>query len=253
MVPRRPPQYFLADLVLLVIQCALFLVLITSFERRSNPAAVVLLMWSVGFVWATLRSRRRAVDCEECGRRFTPAKRKAGPILCALQGSMMTPCLERGISSSLAYGGARDELARLNRRMIAALGRGTALSRELFLLKFNDLTRLIHGSADHRKFQKLHQFNQQSWSLIEYISGEEAPAERKAAFRAFLRDKQAKTDQEEAFVLHFGYNFGPLLEGWRRWVLDRGVGPDEPPPARVRVAFLERRHDRTNQGTMRPR
>jgi hypothetical protein len=37
-----------------------------------------------------------------------------------------------------------------------------------------------------------------------------------------------------------GHGFGPLLDGWRQWVLDRGIGSHEPPPPLVRDGLRNR-------------
>jgi hypothetical protein len=149
--------------------------------------------------------------------------------------------LQRGLTSAVAVaGGDSHDHARLNRRMVASLSEGTSLNTELFVLKMKDLTKLMRGSNDHRQFQKFQQFSGQAWSIIEYLCGERAPEERKTAFRAFLKDGRSNIHQEECFVEHFGFGFGPLLDRWRQWVLDQGIGSYEPPSPRVRKAWLDR-------------
>src|SRR5262249_14307479 len=58
--------------------------------------------------------------------------------------------------------------------------------------------------------------------------------------RIFLQDGRSKTHQEESFRQHFGFGFAPMLDGWRRWVLDQGIGTYEPAPPDVGDALLKR-------------
>ena len=148
--------------------------------------------------------------------------------------------LQLGLAISIGVQADRDELARLNRKMVASLARGTALSTEIFTRSQNDLIRLVRGSKDPRNLQKLRQFVYQSWSIVEYLCGESAPREMRPALGAFLRDPRSKADPEGSFRNHFGQGYGPFLDGWRCWVLDRGIGAYEPPPDRIREGLLER-------------
>ena len=93
---------------------------------------------------------------------------------------------------------------------------------------------------DPRSARRSEQFGDQACSIVEYLAGEQAPEARKAAFRAFLRDKRASRRHEETFFHHFGFGFGSLLDAWRPWVLEQGIGPDLPPPPNVREALLTR-------------
>ena len=162
------------------------------------------------------------------------------PWLEAVWGPQPPPWLQLGVSRAAAFGGDRDAHGRLNRKMIVSLSRETSLGTELFRLTSNDLTKLFRGANDHRDFQKSHQFHNQSWSIVEYLCGEQADEQRKDAFRAFLQDGRSKTHQEESFQEHFGIGFAPMLDGWRQWVLDQGIGPYEPAPPEIRDALLNR-------------
>jgi hypothetical protein len=73
-----------------------------------------------------------------------------------------------------------------------------------------------------------------------YLSGQGAPDDRHKPLRGFLEDPRSKRDQEDAFRAHFGRGYAPLLDGWRQWVLDQGIGAYEPPPDRTRDALLDR-------------
>jgi hypothetical protein len=150
------------------------------------------------------------------------------------------PWLQVGVNRKVTYDGDEGELSRLNRRMVGALGRGTALSTELFALAARDLIRLMQRRNDPREFQKFDQFHGQSWSVLEFLCGEEAPEERRAALRSLLNDRRLKTHQEESFRKHFGLGFDALLDDWRKWVLDQGIGAYDPPSPRVHDALLNR-------------
>ena len=98
----------------------------------------------------------------------------------------------------------------------------------------------MRGWYDHRNFRRFAQFDAQSWSLVEFLGGQASPEERRRRFRAFLHDLQAKAPDEEVFERHFGHGFGPLLDGWREWVLGQGIGSHEPPPPHIQEALTER-------------
>jgi hypothetical protein len=155
-------------------------------------------------------------------------------------GSLPEPWLHLGLIKSLAAAGQAPRLARLNRKMLAHLARGTAWSEDLFRLRTEGLPRLIRQTADPASYQKGEAFGEQSWSIIEYLCGEPAPEERKAAFRAFLEAKRMKGREEEAFFEHFGFGFGSALDGWKEWVLHQGIGTYGPPPPRILEAFRAR-------------
>ena len=83
--------------------------------------------------------------------------------------------LQSGLSKAVANCDDHEGLSHLNRRMVVSLSRGTALSGEIFTLPLNDLTRLMRGSKDPGNFQRLHQFHDQAWSIVEYLCGEQGP------------------------------------------------------------------------------
>jgi hypothetical protein len=155
-------------------------------------------------------------------------------------GSLPEPWLHMGLVKSLAAAGRRSDLLRLNRKMIAHLAQGTAWSVDLFRLAPGDLTKLRRRSSDSSSYQKAALFTEQSWSIIEYLSGEQAIAERKNAFRAFLKARRIKGRQEEAFFRHLGFGFGSALEGWKEWVIGQEIGPYEAPPPGTREALCAR-------------
>ena len=143
-----------------------------------------------------------------------------------------------GIANVVAYGGDEMELARLNRKMLAALSRGTSLgTADLFHINPRSIITLVRDWQDFNNFSRYNQLIFQSWSVVQFLCSEEERLER---FRAFLRERTTKAPIEEVFQRHFGYGFEIVLERWRSWVLDRGIGLHGPPPPDIRDALLER-------------
>ncbi len=153
-------------------------------------------------------------------------------------GRFPAPWLQTGLTESLVYSGQRSDLIRLNRKMLASISRGTMWSDDLFKTSAKGLFKLFRRSKSPAAYQKTEQFIEQSASIVEYLCGDRAPEERKTAFRAFVMDKTSGGRQEESFFQRFGFGFGSLLDSWREWVLDQGIGPHEPPPTGIRDALL---------------
>jgi hypothetical protein len=149
--------------------------------------------------------------------------------------------LQLGIGSFLACGGDTEELARLNRKMIASLSKGTALGiDDLFHAAPYTLVKLLRDWEDHGNFTKYAQFGGQSWSIVEYLWREEATKDHHARFRGFLRELDAKEPHEETFKRHFALGYDTLLEGWRSSVVAQGIGAHEPLPPHLRFVLAER-------------
>jgi hypothetical protein len=155
-------------------------------------------------------------------------------------GALPAPWVQHALFKALAAHERKGDLVRLNRRMVAALSGGLAWSQELFSISPNKLSKLFVRSKDPRDTLRGEQFGEQAWSVFEHLCGQQAPAARKEAFDAFLKDKRSATHQEESFFQHFGFGFGSLIDTWRPWVLDQGIGTHEPPPLNVRDALLNR-------------
>src|SRR5262249_49129510 len=111
--------------------------------------------------------------------------------------------LQRGVSKALTSND--DERARLNRKMFVSLSRESTLGADLFRLNDRELLKLIRGWNDHQTFARFEQFSAEAWSVVEYLGGELAPANRRDRFREFLREKQLKSQPEEVFKHHFGF------------------------------------------------
>lgn len=133
-----------------------------------------------------------------------------------------------------------DRLERLNRKMIAALGRPVDWSTELFTVTFKELTRLRRLGKSTDDVRKFYQFQFQSQSIVEYLTGERAPVDHRVALGDFLRDPRSRTDAEGSFRDHLGLGFAELLDAWRAWVLDQGIGTCTAPPESIRADLEER-------------
>jgi hypothetical protein len=98
----------------------------------------------------------------------------------------------------------------------------------------------IKGWSDHHNFDKLDQFQAESRSVFEYLGGKQAPQERRDQLCAVLADQEAKTQPAKVFERHFGFGFDHLVESWRAWVHEQGIGTFVPPPSRVTEGLLNR-------------
>src|SRR5262249_38584358 len=105
------------------------------------------------------------------------------------KGFLPSPWLNFGVGNTIACGGNHGELARLNRKVLAAVNVGAVLDAPaLFGLNPRKLlARLKRGDrlADFALYQRHHP---QSCSVVEYLSGADAPPGRRLAFVAFLKD-----------------------------------------------------------------
>lgn len=146
--------------------------------------------------------------------------------------------LQIGIANVVASGGDEMEPARLNRKMLAALSRGDSLeTADLFHISPRSIVKLVRDWQDFDSFSRYSQLIAQSCSVMEFLCSK---AERLRSFRAFLREPTKKSHIEEVFQQHFGHGFEILLEQWRLWVLDRGIGSHGPPPHDIRDALTNR-------------
>jgi hypothetical protein len=96
------------------------------------------------------------------------------------------------------------------------------------------MIRLVRDWQDLANFKTYTQFAGQSWSVLEYLCGSEAPEDRRERFRSFLQELEPRVPAEQVFERNFGYSLETLLGTWRRWVSDHGIGSHEPPPPHVR-------------------
>jgi hypothetical protein len=150
--------------------------------------------------------------------------------------------LQFGISGLVSCDPGGDAQVQLNRRMKASLAKGTMVSAaDLFATKSpRFLLKLLRTQADHESFVKITQLRGQSWSMLEYLAGDEAPPDRLGRFRSFLSELTRKSSQEAVFQHHFGHGFDALVEQWREWVDQHGLCGDPTPPAEIRTAIFEK-------------
>jgi hypothetical protein len=142
-----------------------------------------------------------------------------------------------GLANAVSGGRDEEELARLNRRMLAALSNGSVLgSSELFHAPSRALAKLVRDWQIHENFTRFVLFGSQSWSIVGFLCGTE---DRRKRFRAFLQSLGPKISAEEMFKQNFGYDFETLLADWRRSVLSRGSGTHAMPSPEARATLLE--------------
>lgn len=222
--------------------------LVLVFHRRDALVAyhrqALTDLWNLDGIYLYAPWRTLTLSAEAVPHRLTDTGRTARMLfgyhlLESRAGSRPRPWLQQGLVNAVV-GGDDDELARLNRKMVASLARGTALGPDLFGLGTASIPGLLRGWYDHGPFSKLTQITCQSWSVVEYLLGDGAPEGRREQFRAFLKEIRPKEPDEPVFELHFGHGFGRLLEIWRAWVQDQGLGVHRPPPVEVREAILGR-------------
>ena len=61
--------------------------------------------------------------------------------------------------------------------MLASLPRGVTFGTRLFEIKQPELLKWLRGFSDHQNFEKVMQFQAESWSVFEYLGGRHAPPE----------------------------------------------------------------------------
>ena len=155
-------------------------------------------------------------------------------------GALPAPWLQSGITQALAVNWREGALVSLNRRVLSALGGELEWSEDLFTTSVSKMSKVLLRKSAGPGARRSEQFGDQAWSIVEFLAGEHAPAARKTAFRAFLKDKQFRSRHGQAFFQHFGFGFGSLLEDWREWVKDQGIGAEITPPPDIREAVENR-------------
>jgi hypothetical protein len=212
---------------------------LVDFHRQSITD-----LWNLdGFYSSNGPTRSITLSTEVIPYRLVDPRRMAR-ILCGFyfldsyKGFLPSPWLRQGIGGSLAGGG--DGLARLNRKILAALDRGDTFDADFFRLKSRGLMRLLGGWSDQRNFARVAQLNAQSWSFVEYLWGGDAPPGNRDRFRAFLRSFERREPVEAALEHHFGRTPDWLLDDWKNWVRRRGAGVHRPPTTDVRDALVTR-------------
>lgn len=150
----------------------------------------------------------------------------------ALAVSQRRPWLFLGLSSAIANVPRPDKLARLNRHMLSALAAKRTLDAQNFFAK-SPWIRFFNAYSENEQslFAKSAAEGDQYWSFMEFLCGAGSTPERRLAFQQFLADSRRQKRQDEALVASFGCSPEKLLDDWRRWVEQFGVGRHVPPPA----------------------
>ena len=156
----------------------------------------------------------------------------------SLPGSPLANWAQEGLGKCLS--GADHELGPLNRKMRASLARGATFGTRLFEIGQPELLKQLRGFSDHKNFVKVMQFQAESWSVFEYLGGRDAPPERRDCLRAFLADREAQARPASLFERHFPYGLDRLVESWRKWVDDQGIGIHALPPSHIEEKLLSR-------------
>jgi hypothetical protein len=145
------------------------------------------------------------------------------------------PWLYMGLGNYLADQQGEENQARLRRKMLASLSKGTAFNAsQLFALKTARLVRANKGKNLHENFQFISQFIYRAASVLGYLSEKN----RKQPFLAFLKDLKKKQAVEPVFIRHFGFGFEQLIENWQTWIKAKGLGIHPPPPQDTRQQLL---------------
>jgi hypothetical protein len=127
---------------------------------------------------------------------------------------------------------------RLNRAMLASIRGGTALDAEdLFGFTAIQLGHVVRDLKDRASYTRFVQLRSQSCSLIDYLGGETAPAPRREGLRSFVADLRAGRSPLEALELRLGATPQTLVNQWRGWVEQRGVGPHTAPEPESRATL----------------
>jgi hypothetical protein len=162
-------------------------------------------------------------------------------VLDACKGPSLPLWIQTGVAHLIGCGRDEADSDRLHRRLLASVARGTFLGvDELFATSRRTLLGLFKRWDDHACFAKYTALASQAWSVVEFLAGDDAPEDRRLAFRSFLRDLGPQNPQELVFQRHFGYGFAVLLDRWRAWMLERPITLPEPAPAELQNALRER-------------
>ena len=149
----------------------------------------------------------------------------------SLDDSFRTTWLNRGLSYVVAHAGNSERFARLNRRVLADIAARRVLDAKAFfarlpriVLRFKLPTERDFAAVANEAAREA-----QYHSFMEFLCGAGATHERRRAFQNFLADPRRRKRQEEAIVVHFGCSPERLLEEWRAWVEQVGVGEHAAP------------------------
>ncbi|HEX5446766.1 MAG TPA: hypothetical protein VFW87_23310 [Pirellulales bacterium] len=145
-----------------------------------------------------------------------------------------------GLAGMIAYELSEHERASLNRRALAGIATGRTVSPgEWFAGAPVGKRRRLSGDVNLETYAWFRQFQTQSHSLMEFLCGQGATPERRAAFQRLFHDPELQTRPGETFEQHFGCPIDELFAQWRAWVEQQGVGEHHPPPPHVAEYLAE--------------
>jgi hypothetical protein len=146
-----------------------------------------------------------------------------------------------GVGGLISRDPTPGEQARLNRRMRADFLRpdGALPAQELFKPVPKIIFRSARTAGAHAEYAGRISVFVHASSLLDYLAGFDAPRERIEPFRLFLKDLKRRDKYDIVFRRHFGHGLDEMYNNWREWVLAKGVGDHEPPPAVLREALID--------------
>ncbi|HEX7447977.1 MAG TPA: hypothetical protein VF306_10550 [Pirellulales bacterium] len=139
-----------------------------------------------------------------------------------------------GLAGMIAYESSEHERASLNRRALAGIASGRTLPAEEWFAGAPTRKRRSTGQlADLQTYAWFRQFQTQSRSLMEFVCGQGATPEWRAAFQQLFNDRDLQKHPAETFEHHFGCPIDELFAQWRAWVEQQGGGEHLPPSPQV--------------------
>jgi hypothetical protein len=191
-----------------------------------------------GFYWGARPPRivvvERSVREQGCSPQITLRSLLVYHLLEAIDGRRRVAWIDQGLAAALSHDDEYQELARLNRRVMAGLAAGRTIGAvEFFTATTNRVwwKHMRHAELNH--FAWGNQFAAQAWSVMEFVCGRGATPDRRQAFRACLTDAGRRRRPAEAIERHFCCSCDELLAKWRNWVESQGVGEHLLPPKHI--------------------
>src|SRR5258708_39072634 len=135
-----------------------------------------------------------------------------------------------GVGNLLADNPTQEASARLRRKMLPAIAKGTVLEpAQFFDVKIRALARRFKRSNDLKSIQYISQFTAQAYSVVQFL----CEKNRRATFLAFLKDLKKKEPLGPVSTRHFGNDLGHLLLDCQTCVVSHAPGKHSPPPTDV--------------------
>jgi len=209
-----------------------------AFHRRTIPN-----LWNLDGLYIRSPVPTITFNTEIVPYRLSEPRRTARSLfifhfLTSCKGFIPPFWLFHGIGNWLADGGLRDRREILNRKLMIALTRQAAGDAEVFGIKKAAIVKLVRNWYDHPSFSRFTEIAVRSWSLCEFLGGQGAPRERRERFAAFFKELRPKDSQETVFKRHFEFGIDALIDQWRAWIVEHGLGSYGPPPSEIRRALM---------------